>query len=481
MNSETNLSLKWLIIGISLFIGLLSVSLLLNNTKLQYSAYLIAISLPLIYLLLFKLNLLVFITVFAIPLSIKLLLPGGVAVSIPAEILTGIIAAFYIVYRLLSPVKLNTKIFTHPVTILVLLDISWLFISTLFSEMPVISIKRLVVRIAFMVVFFIIFSVLFTDFRNIAKIWFLYAIGLLIPIFSTLINHSHYGFVKAVSFMMTKPFYNDHTQYATCIAYVLPVMGVMFAMPEKFGITRNIRILIFLIACVLIAGEFFSFSRAAWLSIIVAILFAGLVVFFHFRLVHFMLVTILAGAVIFHYQSDIYQYIEKVDAVSRSADTEKHLESVMNIQTDASNLERINRWQCALRMFRDRPVIGFGPGTYQFLYGTYQVFPEMTRISTNNGDRGNAHSEYLTYLSETGLPGFIIFNLLLLVSIYTGIRIYRTNRRKEIRWLAIAILMGFITYFFHGLFNSFLDTDKASVLVYGSLAALVALDVHHKG
>jgi putative inorganic carbon (hco3(-)) transporter len=105
----------------------------------------------------------------------------------------------------------------------------------------------------------------------------------------------------------------------------------------------------------------------------------------------------------------------------------------------------------------------------------------MTRISTNNGDKGNAHSEYLTYLSETGLPGFIIFNLLLLVTMSTAIRIYRTSPRKEVRWLAIAFLMGFITYFFHAIFNSFLDTDKASVLVYGSLSAFVAMDIYHKG
>jgi O-antigen ligase len=194
-----------------------------------------------------------------------------------------------------------------------------------------------------------------------------------------------------------------------------------------------------------------------------------------------MLATVLAGAVIFYYRADIIDYVEKVDAVSRSADTEDHMKSVMNIETDASNLERINRWQCALRMFEDRPFAGFGPGTYQFIYGKYQVSSERTRISTDSGDRGNAHSEYLTYLSETGIPGFIIFNILLLVSINTAIRIFRKSRRKEVRWLGLAILMGFFTYFFHGLFNSFMDTDKASVLVYGTFAALVALDVNFRG
>jgi putative inorganic carbon (HCO3(-)) transporter len=479
-STETNFFFNPLLITTIIFIGLIAVSLVLESDTLLVISYFIALSLPLIYLLLNKLHLLVFITVLAIPLSFKLTLTGGIDISFPAEILAGMIAVFYIIFRLLSPVRLDGKIFRHPLTILILLDISWMILSTIFSEMPVISLKRTVVRITFMIVFFFVFSVLFTDFKNIARIWILYGIGLVIPVFSTLLNHSHYGFSKAVSNMMTGPFYNDHTQYATCIAYILPVLGVVAVMPEKFGVNQRFRILILCLFAVLITGELFSFSRAAWFSIIIAILVAGLVVFFRFRLVHFMLITLIAGGVIFYYQTDIYQYAEKVNSESRSIDVGEHLRSVMNIHTDPSNLERLNRWHCALKMFRDRPLMGFGPGTYQFIYGKYQVTSEKTGISTNHGEKGNAHSEYLTYLSETGLPGFIIFNLLLLVTVYTAIRIYRVSRRKEVRWLAIAILMGFIAYFFHGLFNSFIDTDKASVLVYGSLSALVVMDIYHK-
>ena len=34
-----------------------------------------------------------------------------------------------------------------------------------------------------------------------------------------------------------------------------------------------------------------------------------------------------------------------------------------NVSTDASNLERINRWNCAIRMYAERPFLGHGPGT----------------------------------------------------------------------------------------------------------------------
>jgi O-antigen ligase len=470
---------KLLPVLVFMFPVMLAAGLVLEKEKVIMGAYLLALLLPLAYLVLFKLEWLVLLLVFSIPLSFKLTL-GGTAISFPAELLAGLIAVFFLVYRLISKNSLDSKLMRHPLTLLVLLDLGWLVLASIFSEMPLISIKRVVVRIAFLVVFFFVFSVFFKDHRNIARIWLLYAIGLVIPIISTVYNHSHYEFAKAVSYMMTAPFYNDHTQYATCIAYVFPVLALLIFMPGKFGIDKGNRWFLLGLALILSIGEIFSWSRAAWLSIMVAWVFIILVAFLRFRLKHFVFISLIAGSILYIYRVDIYQRIEKVDAVSRARDVEEHLESVVNIQTDASNLERINRWSCAIRMFKDRPLIGFGPGTYQFVYGSYQISPEMTRISTNHGDKGNAHSEYLTYLSETGIIGFLIFNTLILYTLYIGIKIFRSKRRKELRWLALALLMGFVTYFFHGLFNSFIDTDKASVLVYGTISALVALDVYHK-
>ncbi|HKL07295.1 MAG TPA: hypothetical protein VJ896_00895, partial [Bacteroidales bacterium] len=51
---------------------------------------------------------------------------------------------------------------------------------------------------------------------------------------------------------------------------------------------------------------------------------------------------------------------------------------------------------------------------------------------------------------------------------------------KEIKELTLYILLGLSTYFIHGFLNNFLDTDKASVPVWGFMAMLVALEVYHK-
>jgi len=66
--------------------------------------------------------------------------------------------------------------------------------------------------------------------------------------------------------------------------------------------------------------------------------------------------------------------------------------------------------------------------------------------------------------------------LLVIYGIITGIRVYRKQTNKELKMIAVVVLISLITYFLHGIMNNFLDTDKASVGVWGFLAILVALD-----
>ena len=45
--------------------------------------------------------------------------------------------------------------------------------------------------------------------------------------------------------------------------------------------------------------------------------------------------------------------------------------------------------------------------------------------------------------------------------------------------LSLSVLLGLVTYYFHGTMNDFLDTDKASVPFWGFIAILVALDLYY--
>jgi O-antigen ligase len=176
--------------------------------------------------------------------------------------------------------------------------------------------------------------------------------------------------------------------------------------------------------------------------------------------------------------SDIVMNLES-NRQDTSDDLGEHLKSISNISTDASNLERLNRWNSAFRMFNERPVFGFGPGTYSFMYAPYQLSSEKTIISTNAGDMGNAHSEYIGPLAESGFLGMLSFLAVSIAIVATGWRLYQRMEKGPQRAVILAVLLGIVTYLIHGTLNNFLDTDKASVPFWGFAAMLVAADIAH--
>jgi len=163
-----------------------------------------------------------------------------------------------------------------------------------------------------------------------------------------------------------------------------------------------------------------------------------------------------------------------------STNFSQHIQSISNVSSDASNLERINRWTSALRMFREKPFLGWGPGTYMFQYAGFQSSKHRTVISTNFGDGGNAHSEYIGPMAESGILGALSFILVAFTTLITGIRYYIRQNTSPYRWISLALILGLTTYLLHGFLNNFLDTDKASALFWGFIAAIVALDIFQK-
>jgi len=183
--------------------------------------------------------------------------------------------------------------------------------------------------------------------------------------------------------------------------------------------------------------------------------------------------------IFFMFKWEILDALEK-NKQDSSANFIEHVQSISNISSDASNLERINRWQSAIRMYHEKPLWGWGPGTYQFLYAPFQRTKEKTIISTNFGDMGNAHSEYIGPLAESGLPGMLIMISLVVSFFLTGLRVYRKSESPEVRLLSLITLLALMTYFIHGILNNFLDTDKASIPIWAMIAMLVSLDLYHR-
>ncbi|MDP4729589.1 MAG: hypothetical protein NWS09_02745, partial [Schleiferiaceae bacterium] len=106
-------------------------------------------------------------------------------------------------------------------------------------------------------------------------------------------------------------------------------------------------------------------------------------------------------------------------------------------------------------------------------YAPFQHSSQLTIISTNAGDLGNAHSEYIGPLAELGWPGLLLVLALITALYTTGVRAYHRMTPGRDRTLLLLALLGLTTYWVHGVLNNFLDMDKGAVLVWMS-AAMVA-------
>lgn len=233
-----------------------------------------------------------------------------------------------------------------------------------------------------------------------------------------------------------------------------------------------------MVIVLLLFSEVFALSRAALLSLGVAGIFA-LLLWLKIRFRTIVIALFIGGGLVFFYSDSIYSAIHENEAVSNDGELANHFSSITNVNTDASNLERINRWVCAWRMFEERPLSGFGPGTYQFEYHRFQTLDYKTYISTNAGDRGNAHSEYLTYLSETGIVGFLVFVILVFGSVYLGMQNHYSVSDPLLKMLNLMALLGLVTFYFHGLFNAFLDQGKMAFLVYSAIGTIAGVHLMH--
>ncbi len=425
-----------------------------------------------------RMDILLLSIVFFAPLSLQLsnFVEGiGVDLYLPTEPLLALLLILYVL-RYLGGIRTHLKILRHPVTLAVYFHLAWMALTIISSSDPLVSVKFFVSRLWFIVGFYLVGIEIFRKRVLMKRYVWMYTIAFSLVILYTLVRHSTYGLDnQMMAHSMMQPFYKDHTSYGAILAFLFPVLITFLAVARKKDL--NSRFLIVLLILYFAFAIVFSYTRAAWVSLIGA---AGVwaVIKLRVRLEFVALAGGILVALFFIFQPMIIMRMED-NRTKSSGDLAEHVQSIYNISNDQSNLERINRWSCAIRMWKERPLLGFGPGTYQFEYARFQRSYERTEISTNFGTRGTAHSEYLGPLSESGVLGMLSILLIIGTTIATGIRVHLRAKSRFIRVFSLGILIGLVTYYIHGILNNFLDTDKASALFWGFTAMLVAMELFH--
>lgn len=365
----------------------------------------------------------------------------------------------------------------HPLSVAIMLHLGWLLITAAASSMPSVSFKFFASRFLYILIFYWAAYHVFRRTENMHRFLWLYMIPLTFVVIYTFQRHLGYNLDQRVSYGMSQPFYVNHGIYAAALAMFIPILFIFVLKGDYLGYGNWGRFWSGVLLLIFLVGIVYSFTRAAWISLVGA----GILSFL--ALVKLKPRTYFLGFLLLCY--GMVQIQEKIEEAVRknqqvSADSfDKHLKSIYNIKNDDSNLERINRWKSALRMTADRPLTGFGAGTYVFQYAPFQRSTEITKISTNFGTLGNAHSEFLQPLAETGIPGGLIFLAIVVLMMVTAFNLTRQGNAEEKFW-GLGIGLGLATYFIHGLLNNYSDLDKSGVLIWGFAAMLAALDVKRR-
>lgn len=470
MLSKKNIILFY-VIAISVIIANCLFIIFDNN----YIFGIIPICLFLGMLLFYPMDKIIIYSSFFIPFSIPLSFFGNfdVNLDLPSEPIFIVITILF-VFKIIYSNYLDKKFIQHPITISIILFLVWRFITIFTSTMPLVSCKNFLMLIWFIIPFYFVFIEIAKNIKKTNTFFWTYIIAFSILIIYFIIIHSEEYFTIRYAYILQYPFFRDHTSYGATIAMFIPIL-IGFIFNSK---TKIIKIISIILSIIFIVALVLSYTRAAWISIILALAFA---IFLQFKINYKYVVALIIILIIsfFAFKNLIFFKLEDNKQQS-SDDLIKHISSVSNVATDVSNKERINRWSCAIRMFEEKPIFGWGPGTYQFQYAPFQMKSEKTPISTNSGIGGNAHSDYLGALAESGLIGFISYALLVLLIITYSIKIFNRLKAKSIKIFLTSITCSLITYILHGFLNNFLDKDKIAVPFWAMTAIIVAIDIYYK-
>ena len=107
---------------------------------------------------------------------------------------------------------------------------------------------------------------------------------------------------------------------------------------------------------------------------------------------------------------------------------------------------RPQTWKDTITMIDDRPLLGSGPGTYNYVFQKYRKSFKGERIIT-----GHPHNEYLEIISDYGLVGFLLFSSAWIYFLFSLIKssIYHDKiKYKYMSFAAISMMIGTMVHSF---------------------------------
>lgn len=394
---------------------------------------------------------------------------GSLTLDVPSEPLMLVLLACLGVAAVTGQSGLTRRELLHPTVVILALMLLWAGASTLFSVDVTKSVKYLLAKTWYLGPFLLVTLMLVRRPADVWRVAACHAGGACLTVLYTGLRHAGRGFGFADINWAIQPFYINHVIYATVLALLLP-----YAFYAARGATGPGRRAWQLAVGLLTFGLLISYTRASILSIPLAAVFYGIM---RLRLTRWVLLGALLGALggagYFVQQNNYMLYAPEFEkTIFNGGNFEKHLEATYKLQ-DVSGMERVYRWVAAARMLADKPLTGSGPSTFYPEYKRYTVKSFRTYVS-DNPEHSTTHNYFLLQLAEQGVPGFVLFVLLISTALITAEGLYhRSAGRPELRRVVLAATLSLVVIIFHLTLNELVEVDKIGSFFFIGLAVLI--------
>jgi O-antigen ligase len=416
-----------------------------------------------------------FLMLACIPISVELEF-GGLGTDLPDEPMMWLLTLTSIAWFLRNGHKVEAKVIRHPITLALLAHLMWMVICAVTSQDTGVSLKFLAAKSWYVIVFYFLGIHILQEQRDFREFLWYFFVSLLITVVIVFTRHALIGFsFEQVAYVMG-PFYRNHVSYACIMTVFLPFVWYGAKWYPKGSLTR-----IFLLASVLflIIAINFAYTRAAYVALVAAI---GIYWIIRRHWLRGILAGVLALFVVFFvFVGSRDNWLEFAPDYERTV-THTRFDNLLEATTkleDISTMERVYRWIAATYMIREKPVTGFGPGTFYFYYRNYTVTSFKTYVS-GNPEKSGIHNYYLMTTVEQGIPGLIFFLTFCFIVMLKGEQIYHRTPNRQRRQMLVAALLCFILIDLLMLMNDLVETDKVGSLFFLSAAILVAIDLKNK-
>ena len=410
----------------------------------------------------------------SIPMSINLQEMTGISLDFPDEPIMLSLSVFFVFFALQNFRNIGFgRWLQHPLIQILLLSFLWMSVTVVFSTNVALSSKYLLKRIWFIVPFLCFPIIFFQDKIHIKRAFTLMFVPLLLIIFIVLYRFSALGFRFEDVHDPIQPFFQNHVMYGSMLSCFIPLIAGAIFLHKRFGFSWVILIGAMF---VFLAGVYFSYSRAAWMAVLFALVTMACI---RFKVMHYarlLFYAVVLSAVLWLSNNNQYlSYRPKFEKTIMHASLSDHIMATIQ-GTDISSAERYYRWIAAVRMSVDHPLTGVGPNNFYDNYKHYTIAAYKTWVSRNM-ERSTTHNYFLFMLVEQGYPAMILYALLIFMIFYYGQKVYHRQTERFDKVVVMAAICMIAALFVNNFFSELLETDKIGSLFLMGIALIIAIDL----